>query len=82
MRADWIKNQGAVRFRSRLQDNGLTTEQTDRLVCPIGIEQVTGSPLQVALSITAQLYGWMRASDKINGGPEPGRCRALCHYAL
>lgn len=50
----------AARFRSRLQDNGLTTEQTDRLVCPIGIEQVTGkAPLQVALSITAQLSNWL-----------------------
>ena len=71
MRADWIKTK-AARFRSRLQDNGLTTEQTDRLVCPIGIEQVTGkAPLQVALSITAQLSNWLDegASDKINKGP-------------
>lgn len=50
----------AARFRSRLADSGLTAEQIDRLVCPIGLQQVTGkAPLQVALSITAQLSNWL-----------------------
>ena len=55
----------AARFRKRLHESGLTAEQTDRLVCPIGIEQVTGkAPLQVALSITAQLSNWL---DELSG---------------
>ena len=50
----------AARFRKRLQESGLAAEQINRLTCPIGIHQVRGKkPLQVALSVTAQLSNWL-----------------------
>ena len=50
----------AARFRKRLHESGLTAEQIDKLVCPIGVQQVTGkAPVQVALSVTAQLSNWL-----------------------
>ena len=52
----------AARFHSRLQDNGLSKAEIERLVCPVGLLQVTGkAPLQVALSVTAQLSNWLDA---------------------
>ena len=50
----------ATRFRNRLEKNGISTDRINRLVCPIGLPQVAGkAPLQVALSITAQLSNWL-----------------------
>ena len=50
----------ATRFHNRLQKNGISTDQINRLVCPVGLPQVAGkAPLQVALSITAQLSNWL-----------------------
>ena len=50
----------ATRFRNRLEKNGISSDQINRLVCPVGLQQVAGkAPLQVALSITAQLSNWL-----------------------
>jgi xanthine dehydrogenase accessory factor len=50
----------AARFRKRLGETGLANAQLDRLICPIGLVEVKGkAPFQVALSVTAQLSGWL-----------------------
>ena len=48
------------RFCSSLAKAGIGADALDRLVCPIGLPQVTGKePARVALSIAAQLAAWM-----------------------
>ena len=50
----------AARFRGRLRDSGLSQNQIDRLICPVGLPEVAGkTPVQVALSVTAQLSNWL-----------------------
>lgn len=50
----------AARFKTRLQSSGISLDRIDQLVCPIGLQEVTGkAPLQVALSVTAQLSNWL-----------------------
>ena len=50
----------AARFRSRLLNAGLTSEQVERLVCPIGLAEIRGkAPFQIALSIAGQLSSWI-----------------------
>jgi len=45
-----------ARFRRRLRDFGITSQATDRLTCPIGIEGIRGKePAVIAASVTAQL---------------------------
>ena len=48
------------RFRSSLAKAGIGADALDRLVCPVGLSQVTGKePARVALSIAAQLAIWL-----------------------
>ena len=50
----------AARFRSRLLNAGLASEQIERLVCPIGLAEIRGkAPFQIALSIAGQLSSWI-----------------------
>ena len=50
----------AARFRSRLLQAGLASEQIERLVCPIGLGEIRGkAPFQIALSIVGQLSSWI-----------------------
>ena len=45
-----------ARFVRRLRQAGVAPEQLDRLVCPIGIAEISGkAPDMVALSVSAQL---------------------------
>lgn len=46
----------SVRFRSRLLREGLSREQVDRLICPIGIAGIDSKlPAAIAVSVAAQL---------------------------
>ena len=50
----------AARFRSRLLNAGVASEQIDRLVCPLGLSEIQGkAPFQIALSIAGQLSSWI-----------------------
>ena len=50
----------AARFSKRLKDAGLKSDTIQKLTCPIGLPEVTGKkPLQVAISVTAQLSNWL-----------------------
>ena len=50
----------AARFNKRLRDTGVNSDALEKLTCPIGLPEVTGKkPLQVALSVTAQLSNWL-----------------------
>ncbi len=50
----------ATRFQKRLREAGVSPDVIGRLVCPIGLKEIKGKrPIQVALSVTAQLSGWL-----------------------
>ena len=50
----------AMRFQKRLRETGVSPDVIGRLVCPIGLKEIKGKrPIQVALSVTAQLSGWL-----------------------
>ena len=50
-----------ARFKKRLLAAGVSESMLELLVCPIGIDEITGkSPSYVALSIAAQLAIWQR----------------------
>ena len=50
-----------ARFKKRLLAAGVSKSMLELLVCPIGIDKITGkSPSYVALSIAAQLAIWQR----------------------
>ena len=50
----------AARFRSRLLNAGVASEQIGRLVCPLGLSEIQGkAPFQIALSIAGQLSSWI-----------------------
>jgi xanthine dehydrogenase accessory factor len=52
----------AARFGKRLRDAGLSSDLIERLTCPIGLPEITGKkPVQVAISVTAQLSNWLEA---------------------
>ena len=53
-----------ARFRSRLGKADISDDMLARLICPIGIELVTGKqPARVAISIAAQLAIWQQELD-------------------
>lgn len=55
----------SVRFRSRLLRDGLGREQTDRLVCPIGIDGIDSKlPAAIAISVASQLLQTFEASAR------------------
>ena len=54
----------SARFRSRLAKAGVTPAALDRLVCPVGVPEITGKhPARVALSIAAALAIWQQELD-------------------
>lgn len=55
----------SVRFRSRLVSDGLGREQTDRLVCPIGVDGIDSKlPAVIAISVASQLLQTFAASAR------------------
>ena len=53
-----------ARFKKRLLAAGVSESMLELLVCPIGIDEITGkSPSYVALSIAAQLAIWQRSKE-------------------
>ena len=53
-----------ARFAKRLAAAGVLPAVLDRLICPIGISEITGkSPAHVALSIAADLAIWQQSGD-------------------
>jgi len=62
-----------ARFRGRLEQRGFTAEQLDRVVCPIGLGRPSKEPSAIAVSVAAQLLGFLAArphetSDLSAGG--------------
>lgn len=65
----WIgvigSNSKSVRFRSRLLREGLSREQVDRLICPIGIDGIDSKlPAAIAVSVAAQLLKTLDAPPR------------------
>ena len=55
----------AARFNKRLRDAGVNSDAVEKLTCPIGLPEISGKkPIQVALSVTAQLSNWLISSDQ------------------
>lgn len=55
----------SVRFRSRLLSDGLGREQTDRLVCPIGVDGIDSKlPAVIAISVASQLLQTFAAAAR------------------
>lgn len=55
----------SVRFRSRLLSDGLGREQTDRLVCPIGVDGIDSKlPAVIAIAVASQLLQTFEASAR------------------
>ena len=55
----------AARFRSRLGKAGVDEAALDRLVCPVGLPEITGKhPARVALSIAAGTAVWQQELDE------------------
>ncbi|MEC7852673.1 MAG: xanthine dehydrogenase accessory protein XdhC [Pseudomonadota bacterium] len=55
----------AARFRSRLGRAGVDDAALDRLVCPVGLPEITGKhPARVALSIAAGTAVWQQELDE------------------
>ena len=55
----------AARFRSRLSKAGIAQPELDRLVCPVGLPEITGKhPARVALSIAAGVAIWQQELDE------------------
>ena len=55
----------AARFRSRLAKAGIAPDVLDRLVCPVGLAEITGKhPARVALSIAAGVAIWQQEMDE------------------
>ena len=55
----------AARFRSRLSKTGIAQPELDRLVCPVGLPEITGKhPARVALSIAAGVAIWQQELDE------------------
>ena len=55
----------AARFRSRLSKAGIAQPELNRLVCPVGLPEITGKhPARVALSIAAGVAIWQQELDE------------------
>ena len=54
----------AARFRRALAKAGIADDQLDRLVCPVGLQEITGKqPARVALSIAVGITLWQQELD-------------------
>ena len=63
-----------ARFVRRLRQAGVTPQMMERLVCPIGIAEISDkAPNMVALSIAAQLAIW----QQIKGNRWPGSSESI-----
>lgn len=52
----------ARRFRQRLEHRGFSAADIGRMICPVGLAEVSGKrPMEVAVSIAAQLIGLYQA---------------------
>ena len=66
--ANWLGVIGsdtkAKRFKQRLTHRNFTAEQVKQMTCPVGLKNVTGKlPMEVAISISAQLIGLYQAEQ-------------------
>ena len=60
----------SARFRSRLKKQGVSTQELDRLVCPIGITDICGKqPPVLAASISAQLLQKVSELSRLQSTP-------------
>ena len=51
----------ATRFRRALAKAGIADDQLDRLVCPVGLQEITGKhPAEIALSIAVGITLWQQ----------------------
>ena len=58
-----------ARFKKRLLAAGVPESMLELLVCPIGIDEITGkNPSYVALSIAAELAIWQGVKEERNNG--------------
>ncbi|MFT6905171.1 MAG: xanthine dehydrogenase accessory factor [Oleiphilaceae bacterium] len=54
----------AKRFQQRFAKDGLSKEQTKRIICPVGLSTIPGKlPMEVAVSIAAELIAIEHAGD-------------------
>ena len=54
----------AARFRRALVQAGISDDQLDRLVCPVGLQEITGKqPARIALSIAVGTTLWQQELD-------------------
>jgi len=54
----------AARFRRALVKAGIADDQLDRLVCPVGLQEITGKqPARIALSIAVGITLWQQELD-------------------
>jgi xanthine dehydrogenase accessory factor len=54
----------AARFRRALAKAGIADDQLDRLVCPVGLQEITGKqPAHIALSIAVGITLWQQELD-------------------
>lgn len=66
--ANWLGVIGsdtkAKRFEQRLAHRNFTTDQISKMVCPVGLKNVTGKlPMEVAISISGQLINLYQAQQ-------------------
>jgi xanthine dehydrogenase accessory factor len=66
------------RFEKRLRSAGVQEREINRLICPIGVDGITGKkPAEIAVAATAEvLQAWERA-DEAAEPAYPGNVRPL-----
>jgi xanthine dehydrogenase accessory factor len=62
----------AACFRTRFESRGLTGEQIGRIHCPIGVGDLGKTPLEVAISVAAQVLGVCRRLELDGAGGVAG----------
>ena len=63
-----------LRFRKRLEQRGVTTEQLATVTCPIGVTQGSKTPTAIALSTAAQL-SQVLTTRPASSAPTPNAAR-------
>ncbi|GAC14727.1 xanthine dehydrogenase accessory protein XdhC [Aliiglaciecola lipolytica] len=54
----------AKRFKTRLKNHNISEHQLQKLICPVGLDSVTGKrPIEVAISIAGQLIQHLNSGD-------------------
>ncbi|MGO2012949.1 xanthine dehydrogenase accessory protein XdhC [Pseudoalteromonas sp.] len=68
----------AKRFEQRLAHRNFTSEQISKMVCPVGLKNVTGKlPMEVAISISGQLINLYQAQQSQSPKRQGLQWRAL-----